>query len=601
MTSLAHLSELDLGSALTASPPTNPWMVLLLGTISGLLAFAFSNALRVVIARQRALMKRRGSASRLWPAVGVSGALVAAVLLANVFLGRIEVNGQGLLFGDDLFVVTRRPGFLPSYPNTSAIVKKGDPILVVRRDAGPDEIAISENRREVLRQELEFIKADALAVDPLVLREYTLAEGSLRELEERWQKHLDARDTLIREAPQQRLENEARRQALEKDAQAIQGELEQNRLSLESASRIFESGQRAMSAGLMPQDEFEKRRERVNVLRSRQEELVARSDALRRERTQTINLTSNTEGTYSTQLALRSGEIATLDRRLGTARQILKQAAQKLEEDKVRAAAQREKRLRQIQIQIDELNTLLDATETTLSARAPWDGVVGFREPSPATVRSDMRPLLVLFHPGKISTRIQLPGIHATVSPGEKLDIRLRALTPEAVNTTVVGELVERVANADGTVELRIACQPPPSAVRDLAMGNTIPVSVTVRRPDLLARLGLSWREAIVIICLLALAISELRLRIRQWRDVQASPLIEGRRAATSYRKRFDWGGDPSEFQEFVVGVGMVSRRIESPTRPSAAQLPSSPPLRPAADSFARAEASLSPFHDVAT
>src|SRR5262245_44731806 len=270
-------------------------MVLLLGSISGLLVFALSNALRVVIVRYRAQKAPSGAlASRLWSAAVAVAVLVTTVLVANVFLGRVEVNGQALLFGDDLFVVSRRPGFLPSYPSTPTFVKKGDPILVVRRDAGPDEIAAAENRREVLHQELEFVKADALEVDPLVLREYSLAESSLHDLEERWQKQLDARDALVRQAPQQRLENEARRQHLENELQAMVGELEQIRLSLESATRMYEWGERALAAGLISHDEYEKRRERVNVLRSRQQELETRSALLRRERTQTTDLTTTT-------------------------------------------------------------------------------------------------------------------------------------------------------------------------------------------------------------------------------------------------------------------------------------------------------------------
>lgn len=601
MSSIAHLADFDFTAALAAPQSANPWMILLLGSISGLLVFAFSNALRVFLVRHRAQKVARTS-SRLWPAAAIVVALVGGVMVANLFLGRIEVNGQGLLFGDDLFVATRRAGFLPSYPSTPNHVKKGDPILVVRRDAGPDEIAAAENRRARLRHEFEYIKSDALEVDPLVLREYTLAESSLRELDERSQKQLDARDTLVREAPQQRLENEARRQALEKDFQAIEGELDQVKLSLESATRIYEAGERAMAKGLIPQDEFEKRRERMNVLRSRQEELVTRVGALRKERAQTTDLTSTTEGTYSNQLALRSNEISALNRRIGLARQAVKEAAQKLDEDKIRAAAQREKRLKQVQIQIDELNTLLDASEATLSARAPWDGVVGFREPSPASVRSDVRPLLVLFQPGKVSTRMQLPAAHALVYPGEKLDIRLRALTPEAVNTTISGELVERVPLEDGTVELRITCHPPPSAVRDLAMGNTIPISVVVRRPDLLARLGLSWPVAFGFICLIAVCISELRLRSKQRRAARASVGDRLAHGLPSRSKRIDWGGDPNEFQEFIVGVGLVSRKVSAVGRRMPPLTSSATTGRPVApEGFGAAEAPLSSYHDVTT
>jgi hypothetical protein len=58
VTSLRHLSDIDFSAAVVASQSTNPWMVLLLGSISGLLAFALSNALRVVIVRYPAQKAR---------------------------------------------------------------------------------------------------------------------------------------------------------------------------------------------------------------------------------------------------------------------------------------------------------------------------------------------------------------------------------------------------------------------------------------------------------------------------------------------------------------------------------------------------------------
>src|SRR4029450_12932440 len=93
-------------------------------------------------------------------------------------------------------------------------------------------------------------------------------------------------------------------------------------------------------------------------------------------------------------------------------------------------------------------------------------------------------------------------------------------------------------------------------------MGNTIPISVVVRRPDLLARLGLSWPVRFRVICLLAVSISELRLRSKQRRAARASVGDRAAHGLPSRSKRIDWGGDPNEFQEFVVGVGLVSRKV---------------------------------------
>jgi hypothetical protein len=279
---------------------------------------------------------------------------------------------------------------------------------------------------------------------------------------------------------------------------------------------------------------------------------------LRTERGQLANLASNTEGTFSDQLALRSGEITALNRRLATGRQTLDEAARRLDQDKVRAAAQRDQRVKQIQIQIHELDALIDPSESTLSSRAPWDGVVGFRESSPASVRSDLRPLLVLFRPGTITARLQVAA-SVSAAPGQKLDIRVRTLMPETVNTAVSGELIERVPLPDDMVELRIACQPASAAVRDLAMGTTVPVGVVVRRPDLLARLKLSRAGGVVIIGLLSFGIAEVRLRLRRRRQ-RASTVA----AQEPPRRRIDWGGNPQEVQEFVVGVGLVPARLRS-------------------------------------
>ena len=127
MSSLAaRVLDLDFGGAMLASQSTNPWMVLVLGGISGVLVFALFNALHVLLGRHRAQRASTDTrATRIWPAFTLTLALIAGVVVANLFLGRVEVNGQGLLFGDDLFAVTRRPGFLASYPTMPTTVKRG--------------------------------------------------------------------------------------------------------------------------------------------------------------------------------------------------------------------------------------------------------------------------------------------------------------------------------------------------------------------------------------------------------------------------------------------------------------------------------------------
>jgi hypothetical protein len=178
-------------------------------------------------------------------------------------------------------------------------------------------------------------------------------------------------------------------------------------------------------------------------------------------------------------------------------------------------------------------------------------------------------------------------------------------MTTEAAGTAVAGELVDRLSLTDGMVELLFATHPPPAAVRDLAMGNPVPVSVIVRRPDLLARLGLRWPAALALIAVVAFATTEVRRRLEQWRQRAERPSIAGDSGAPPFPSRafrLDWGDDTTQFQEFVVGVGMVSRRIRSHSQGSVVAEVSSPLERPAgAESLTPAHGSLHSLRDVAT
>jgi hypothetical protein len=136
------------------------------------------------------------------------------------------------------------------------------------------------------------------------------------------------------------------------------------------------------------------------------------------------------------------------------------------------------------------------------------------------------------------------------------------------------------------------------SGLLAFALSNALRV-VIVRYPAQKARLRLTWLPALAIITLVGFAIGELQLR-RQ----RAAELLEGRVAGRASRGRFrvDWGGDPNEFHEFVVGVGLVSRRISTGSA-TARPVPTSPTsVRSASsDSIGSGEASLSLLQDVAT
>ena len=559
----------DLATVWKIQPALNPWLVVLLGGISGLLVFAVSNALYVLVRRHRRVDVRppHPIAFRLRQLVAVSGPIMLVLLLVHSVSGPKLVDGKGWLSGDGLFTVNNRPGFRANYPNTSQTVKQGDVILQLVRDAGPDEVAAATNRRALLLQDREFARLEILRVDPLLVGEQAAATEHLRELGNRKQRLLDSRDTFLRSSPRQQMQDQNQLDGISRDLQSSRHELEQTEASIAAATQELQ--QMTTEYGpegqdLLAGDALKDHRKRVELLRSRQTALQQRVELLHREQERLQVLTSKVHETNGAQLELRTGELADIDRQISDASERVAGAQRRIEQDKQRAELQRENRIRQIQLQIDELDVLLEAREGRLDVQAPWTGIVGFRESSPEAVRLGSRPLLILYEPGKVSVKIGVPADQAALEPGDHIAIEMQALIEETSSSTFTGRLAQKKLRGDGSAELLIACDPPGRALRELAAGDSVPVHVIIRGLNPIAAAGVSWGWELAGLGLLGLLFAEV-----SWRRAARRAAHPSSSDAQPERPSFlqiDWGGDPDEFQESVVGgSGTVLRKLRQP------------------------------------
>jgi hypothetical protein len=554
--------ETDFNQLLNVQPGLNPWLVVLLSSIAGLLAFALCNALYVVHVRHRRLSSKLDH-----PVVNRVRRMATATLVTSLVLalalsipGPKLVDGTGWLSGDNLFSVSSRAGFAASYPNTAREVEKGDVILQLVRDAGPEEMAAATSRRALLAQDLEFSRLETLRVDPLLLAAHETENDALDALLERERTLMESHESLLRGLRRQQLSDQTALADVERELQAAQYELDQTESSFKAASASFELASRPDFAGVLPGDELSRREERVEVLRSRREELRERITLLTRERGRLKALTTASDATHADQMNLRIREIEEIGTAIAQARERRLAAWQAIEQDKLRAERQRESRTRQIELQIAELDELLGASAGVLDVRAPWDGFIGFREPSPASVRFTNRPLLVLYKSGSISVRIPVTADRAELAGADDIGIRMRALLPEAASTSFAGNVREATRLPDGSGELVIAGDPPEAAIRDLVSGNSVPVHVVIRRLNPLAAAGVGWAWWFAASLLAAAFYSEARL----WWHRRGARSRGGQEpeSAPASRFRIDWGGDPDEFLEYVAGVGVVPRKL---------------------------------------
>jgi hypothetical protein len=553
----------NFSALLNIHPGLNPWLVVLLSAIAGLLAFAVCNALYVVHVRRKRTPLATRSVTRLRTTVTSTAAVL--LVLAGIALtpGPTLVESRGWLSGDDLFSVTSRAGFAASYPNAERKVKKGDVILQLVRDAGPDEVAAAAHQRALLAQDLEFARLETLKVDPLLLAEHASAKSELDDLVARKRAIAENQESLQRGARRDELADQKRLADIENALQAARHELEQTEASFKTATVSFDIASKPNLPGLFSGDEIAKRQERVAVLSSRREEVGERVALLASERARLQKLTAASDETHAEHMAHGGAELEDLDQQLTAAREHVHNAWAAVEHDKQRAEQQREYRVREIELQLAEYDELLNAKKDLLDVKAPWDGFVGFREPSPATAAIGNRPLLVLYKPGSIAVKVPVPTGHA-LAQTDNIDVEMQALTPEAASSTFAGRVAQSVDLPDGSGELQIVGDPPEAAIRELATGSAVPVYVIIRRLNPLAAAKIGWLWWLAAAGALGFAVSELR----QWRARAhaRAATAAGTTAAKHTSSVLNWGGDPEEFLEYVVGVGIVRRKLRRAT-----------------------------------
>ena len=552
----------DYGGLLNIQPGLNPWLVVLLSSIAGLFAFALSNALYVLHTRHRRLTAKPTARSgvRVRNAITASLITLSVAVLGLAIPGPTLVDGRGWLSGESLFVVASKSGFVASFPNADHVVRKGDPVLQLSRDAGPEEIAAASNRRAQLAQDLEFARLEILRVDPLLLASQASEKGRLDDLLERRRGLIESQQSQLRGAQQEKLGEQTKLDEVERDLQAARHELDQTEASFQAASASVEMTRKPEVRQALSKEDVIKREERAAVLRSRLDELRERVVLLTAQQKRLSVLSSTSDDTQTRHMTMRGTELEQIDREIAVARDRVQAAWQAIDEDKLRAGRQRDYRVRQIQLDMAEYDQLLHARESALDVRAPWDGLVGFREPSPGSARLSNRPLLVLYKAGTLSVRIHVAADQVWIGSALNVGVNMDALVPEAAGSSFAGKVVRAVRRSDGSAELQIAGDPPEPAVRELATGNSVPVHVVIRRLNPLAAAGISWAWWVAGALLVGCAFSEARrwwLR-RHKRGINGAdtelPLAAG--------LRVDWGGDPDEFLEYVVGVGIVPRKM---------------------------------------
>ena len=171
------------------------------------------------------------------------------------------------------------------------------------------------------------------------------------------------------------------------------------------------SASEMLAPGLISQREKVSRVSSYNVLQSKLDELRERARLLEQEKAAIRASLSAARQHTREQLA----DVNRWLMEVKTARQQTvaehNEVSKRLLEESTLENARHSSRIRQLELQLGEANTLLTSPESPppIEVTAPWHGYVGYRDLSPASLRPDTGPLVVLYKPEHIWVELQVP------------------------------------------------------------------------------------------------------------------------------------------------------------------------------------------------
>jgi hypothetical protein len=211
------------------------------------------------------------------------------------------------------------------------------------------------------------------------------------------------------------------------------------------------------------------------------------------------------------------------------------EVSKRLEEESIHGHERHSSRIRQLELQLAEVNALIPMPELSarMEVRAPWSGYVGYRDLSPASLRPDTGPLVVMYKPDHIWVELQAPTDLVRDLTGDNTRVTVSTHGSSSAHATFAGYLERKQTLPDEkTVALRVSTAPPASLVRKLALGEEVQAFVHISSKGFavaglfekisaalrtnhasLAYVGLSFGVILIVAWLLTLVITARRRR----------------------------------------------------------------------------------------
>jgi len=482
--------------------------------ILGFVVFCASYALHVWRSRNAADRQQAATTPerRLlkWSVVSIG---LGCVLMLVSLIWREVRPREGVLSGDGLYTVRAESNLKLEYVTDARTVKAEDVLARFHSPERRAEMAELELKQQILDTQRKIVELQPLTPDNELVRHYEKCVADQRQLLASLTYLIPEHAVVLRERLRDRLDKTERINALATRIDDARRELQQTEARRVLADKHRARIERLSGTGAAAEVEMDERSTESTVQASEVSRLRSSIGNLEIERAH-LEQSLPEFATCTSQQAEEIGrELARVREQLTASEKELSASIARLEHDRKRAERLKSAMLSQLDLEGRQCQARLDGVQDVLTIKAPFDGVVAYSDPAPATALP-LAPVVIVTPEQGFRFRLRMT--EAEVGPLARQDSVLLGLVAPVLQRRFSGRLIswDRLPREPGYVVAELACSPPPETIRELVArdwgahdGNTTPT----------VRIRLLWRPPItvsplfpLVVCMLAIGLTGL-------------------------------------------------------------------------------------------
>ncbi len=437
--------------------------------ILGFFVFCASYAIHVWRSRNAANQQSTATAygGRLlrWSILSIG---LGCVLVLVSFIWREVKPREGILSGEGLYTVRAENNLKLEYVTHARTVTAGDVLARFRSPERRAEMAELELKRQILDTQRKVVELQPLTPDNELVRHYEKCVADQRQLLASIAYLIPEHAVVVRERLRDRLDKMERVNALTTRIESSRREVLQAAVRRTLADKHRTRMEHISGTGAAAEIEVDERNTESTVQEtevSRLESSIANMEIERKHLQESLPIfaacTSQQAEDIDRELTRVREQLTVSEHELGT-------STERLKLDRKRAELLKAEMLAQLDLEVRQCQAKTEGIQDVLTIKAPFDGVVAYAEPAPATALP-LAPVVIVTPEHGFRFRLRMT--EAEIGPLSRVEsVKLGLLSP-VLQRRFAGRLIkwDKLPYEPGYVLAELACLPPPETIRDLA------------------------------------------------------------------------------------------------------------------------------------